>query len=58
MSDTNEKRCKKCGKIIPSYVKIPICKRCRLEARNIGGEGGGIALLAIAAIKKISDDKK
>lgn len=56
MSDTNEKRCKKCGKIIPSYVKIPICKRCRLEARNIGGEG--IALLAIAAIKKISDDKK
>lgn len=55
MSDTNEKRCKKCGKIIPSYVKIPICKRCRLEARNIGG-AGGIVLLA-AAIKKIADDK-
>lgn len=57
MSDANEKRCKICGKIIPSYVKIPICKRCRLEARNIGGEGG-IVLLAAAAIKKIADDKK
>ena len=57
MSDTNEKRCKICGKIIPSYVKIPICKRCCLEARNIGGEGG-IVLLAAAAIKKIADDKK
>lgn len=57
MSDTSEKRCKKCRKIIPSYVKIPICKRCRLEARNIGGEGG-IVLLAAAAIKKIANDKK
>lgn len=57
MSDTNEKRCKKCGKIIPSYVKMPICKRCRLEARNIGGEGG-IAILALATIMKIADDKK
>ena len=57
MSDTSEKRCKKCRKIIPSYAKIPICKRCRLEARNIGGEGG-IVLLAAAAIKKIADDKK
>ena len=57
MSDTSEKRCKKCRKIIPSYVKIPICKKCRLEARNIGGEGE-IVLLAAAAIKKIADDKK
>ncbi len=57
MSDTNEKRCKKCGKIIPSYIKIPVCKRCRLEARNIGGEAG-IAALALAAMKKIADDKK
>ena len=57
MNNADEKRCKKCGKIIPSCIKIPVCKRCRLEARNIGGEAG-IAALALAAMKKIADDKK
>lgn len=57
MNNADEKRCKKCGKIIPLYKKIPICKRCSLEVRNIGGQGG-IAFLAVAAIKQLGDDKK
>ena len=50
----SERRCKKCGKLLVNE-KLPICKRCSLELRNIGG-AGSILAVALGVAKKVADD--
>lgn len=50
---SNERRCRYCKKLLLDE-KIPFCRRCKLEGRNIGGKVLGTAAGIYATIKGIN----
>lgn len=44
-----ERRCKFCGKLLLDE-KLPFCRRCFLEGRNIAGKVGGIVVVAATTV--------
>ncbi len=57
---TGEKRCKFCKRLLLDE-RIPVCHRCRLEARNKAGQAlsiGGITAAVAVSLNKLNDNSE